>query len=163
MVEIPIRIEADGEIVDPHAWMGRVLDHFAKAEQAIGRLCMAIDLPISNGLLGSLSDLRSRLTSVGSRQFKALDNRIDRWSRNRPFRHLLAHATIINLFDASGTPVIITRHLPRDATDVTPDRVWTSDEQSELLRKASADSRSICDQVKNILADPTKVALLAKK
>ena len=142
--------------------MGQVLEHFARAEQAIGRLAVAVGLPITNGSLSSLNELRNRLTSQNSRKFRALDNRIARWSQNRPFRHLLAHATITSLFDANGTPVIVTRHLPRDSLDVTPDRLWTLQDQSELLRQASNDSRSICDQVKNILADPKQLALLAK-
>ncbi|MBX7494666.1 hypothetical protein K3172_02210 [Qipengyuania sp. 6B39] len=147
---------------DPHCWMGMVLEHFARAEQAIGKLSVAIGLPINNGSLGSLNELRKRLAVQEGKKFKALDNRIARWSQNRPFRHLLAHATITRLFDANGRPVIITRHLPRDANDVTPDRLWTFEDQKDLLRQASNDSRSICDQVANLLADPAQVAALRK-
>ena len=138
---------------EPHNWMGLVLDHFARAEQAIGRLSVALELPISNGSLSSLNELRKRLCSVGDRKTKALESRIARWSSNRPFRHLLAHATVTTLFDATGRPVIVTRHLPRDANDVTPDRLWLPEDQKELLRQAANDSRSICDQVRNLLAD----------
>ena len=50
--------------------------------------------------------------------------------------------------------MLITRHLPRDASDVTPDKVWTDAERAELLRQSANDSRSICDQIRNLLADP---------
>lgn len=138
---------------DPHAWLGLVLEHFARAEQAIGKLSVAIDLPINNGSLSSLNEIRNRLQKVGGKRCKMLDQRIARWSANRPFRHLLAHATLTTLFEASGAMVLVTRHLPRDANDVTPDRLWTAADQKELLRQATNDSRSICDQVSNPLAD----------
>lgn len=157
------RVEAaDVAPYDPHAWLGHVLDHFARAEQAIGKLSLALDLPIANGSLGSLAEIRRRLTAVPERKCGALERRIDRWSKNRPFRHLLAHATITILFDAEGQRIISTRHLPRDATDVTPDRLWTEQECSELLRQASNDSRSICDLVRNLLADPATLDRLRK-
>ena len=141
------------EDFEPHAWMGLVLDHFARAEQALGNLSKSLGLPISNGSLSSLKVVRTRLQKVGGKKCKALDQRIARWSANRPFRHLLAHATVITLLDATGRVVIVTRHLPRDDNDVTPDRVWTQEDQRELLRQASNDSRSICDHVRNLTAD----------
>ena len=147
-----IESKVEGEI-EPHKWMGLVLDHFARAEQALGRLSVALGLPIANGSLSSLNEVRNRLQKVGSAKCKALDKRIERWSRNRHFRHLLAHATVTTLFDATGRMVIVTRHLPRDDKDVTPDRLWTQEEQKELLRQASNDSRSICDQVRNLTSD----------
>lgn len=147
---------------DAHGWMGLVLDHFARAEQAIGQLSLAMDLPITNGSLGSLAEIRKRLIISEDRKAKALDQRIARWSKNRPFRHLLAHATIIPLFDAGGRSVIVTRHLPRDASDVTPDRLWTFEEQKELLRQVSNDSRSICDHVRGTLSAPALLARLRK-
>ena len=139
---------------DPHAWLGLVLEHFARAEQAIGKLSVAIELPINNGSLSSLNEIRNRLQTVGGRRCKMLNQRIGRWSANRPFRHLLAHATLTTLFDANGAKVLITSHLPRDASDVTPDRLWTSADQKELLRQASNDSRSICAQIRNLTNDP---------
>lgn len=139
--------------LDPHFWLGLVLDHFARGEQALGHLSLALDLPITNGSLGSLNELRNRLRMTESRTAKALEKRISRWCKNRPFRHLLAHATVTSLFDATGQPIVVTRHLPRDATDVTPDRTWSIAEQKELLRQASNDGRSICDHVRNLLAD----------
>ena len=139
--------------IEPHRWMGLVLDHFAQAEQALGRFSVALELPIANGSLSSLNEVRNRLQKVGSRKCKTLDKRIDRWSANRHFRHLLAHATVTTLFDATGRMVLVTRHLPRDEKDVTPDRLWTQEDQKELLRQASNDSRSICDQVRNLTSD----------
>ena len=138
---------------EPHAWVGHVLDHFARGEQALGRLSIAMGLPISNGSLGSLADVRKRLKASGDRKALMLDKRIERWSANRPFRHLLAHATITVLYDAGGEMVVNTRHLPRDASDVTPDRIWSAAEQKELLRQASNDGRSIADHVRDILAN----------
>lgn len=154
---IESRVQGD---IEPHKWMGLVLDRFAQAEQALGQLSVALGLPIANGSLSSLNEVRNRLQKVGSRKCKALDKRIDRWSRNRHFRHLLAHATVITLFDATGRMVIVTRHLPRDEKDVTPDRLWSQDDQKELLRQATGDSRSICDQVRNLTSDLSSLKLL---
>ena len=148
--------------VTPHGWLGLVLDHFARGEQAIGQLSLALGLPISNGSLSSLNEILNRLQASGDRKAKALEKRITRWSANRPKRHLLAHATIFVLKDSEGQQVLVTRHLPRDANDVTPDRMWTVDERAELFRQASNDSRSICDHVRNILADPVLLNQLRK-
>jgi len=145
---------------DPYAWIGRVLTNFAIAEQAIGNLCFVLDLPISNGSLTSIAELRNRLRQSADRKCHALEKRIDRWNANRPFRHLLAHATVSCLTDATGGEVVVTRHLPRDASDVTPDRMWTGDERRELLRQAANDGRSIHDHVAGLLADPTRLAKL---
>ena len=145
---------------DPYAWIGRVLTNFAIAEQAIGRLCLKLDLPISNGSLTKIGELRERLRQSPDRKCQALEKRIERWSSNRPLRHLLAHSTVSCLTDASGGNVVVTRHLPRDASDVTPDRAWTRDERQELLRQATNDGRSIHDHVKGLLADPTRLAKL---
>ncbi|MBY6127382.1 hypothetical protein KUW15_01495 [Qipengyuania aquimaris] len=145
---------------DPHNWIGIVLDHFARAEQAIGKLSLKLELPIANGSLSSLNEIRNRLSSVEGKTCKALNNRIARWAKNRPYRHLLAHATVTTLFDATGRMVIVTRHLPRDESDVTPDKLWTHEEQKDLLRQASNDSRSICDHVRNLLSDPTTLKAL---
>jgi hypothetical protein len=73
---------------------------------------------------------------------------------------LLAHATLCCLVDAAGREIVVTRHLPRDKDDVTPDRMWTPDEREELLRGATGDSRSIADHVSNILGDPIALRLL---
>jgi hypothetical protein len=145
---------------EPHNWVGQVLDHFARGEQALGRLTIEIGLPITKGSLGSLAEVRRRLTVSGDKKANLLEQRIARWVKNRPLRHLLAHATITTLFDASGRMVLVTRHLPRDLTDVTPDRIWTFEEQKELLRQANNDSRSICDHVHGILEKPLLVAKL---
>lgn len=138
----------------PYEWVGRVLTHFALAEQAIGRLCTGLDLPIEKGSLSSLADLRHRLIKAQNKRCSGLDAGIGRWSANRPLRHLLAHATLHRLIDGAGREVIVTRHLPRDKDDVTPDRMWTGEEREDLLKQALAESRSIADQVNNILADP---------
>ena len=148
--------------LDPHTWMGLVLDHFARGEQALGQLSLSLGLCVSNGSLGSLNELRNRLRNSDNRKAKLLDKRIERWSQNRPFRHLLAHATITTLFDAGGGAFVITRHLPRDQNDVTPDRMWSEDDRKKLLRQASSDSRSIADHVRNLLADPLAMQTLGK-
>lgn len=145
---------------DPYVWIGKVLTNFAIAEQAIGSLCFKLNLSVSNGALTSLADLRKRLSETGERKCRMLDNRIERWNANRPYRHLLAHATISCLTDVSGKQVIVTRHLPRDSSDVTPDRTWTNEERRELLRQATSDGRSIHDHVKALLADPARLAKL---
>ncbi|WP_432201528.1 hypothetical protein ACRAQ7_04980 [Erythrobacter sp. W53] len=122
-------------------------------------LSIEVDLPIEKGALSNLAELQKRLVNVDDRRCKALNNRIKRWSSHRPLRHLLAHATLIELTDNSGEPVVVTRHLPRDKDDVTPDRLWSLAEQAEVLRQASSDSRSIADQVRNLTTDS---ALMAK-
>jgi hypothetical protein len=66
------------------------------------------------------------------------------------------------LYDDSRTPVFVTRHLPLDKDDVTPDRVWTNVERLELLRVATNDGRSIQDQVKNLILDAKLIAQLRK-
>ena len=141
------------DVLDPHRWVGRVLEHHAKAEQALGQLSLALDLPISGGSLTSLEEIRRRLAAVGDKRCKALNQRVGRWMAHRPFRHLLAHATHTMLIDPDGGPALVTRHLPRDAKDVTPDRMWSESERRELLRQASNDGRSICDTIRNLLDD----------
>jgi len=145
---------------DPYAWIGRVLTHFAIAEQAIGQLCLRLDLSISNGSLTSIAILRSRLRNSADRKCHSLERRIERWHAHRPLRHLLAHATVLCLTDGAGAKVLVTRHLPRDAQDVTPDKVWTLAERVELLRQATNDGRSINDHVRGLLADPVRLARL---
>ncbi len=149
-------------VLDPHRWMGLVLDHFARAEQALGKLTIALDLPITNGSLTSLAELRRRLAQSDIAKSRLLEKRIARWSDNRPVRHLLAHATVTTLFDTDHAPVYGTRHLPRDRSDVTSDRVWTNAECREVLRQVSNDSRSICDQVRNLLASPANLEKVRK-
>lgn len=154
-------VEADSAVSpDPHGWLGQVLTSFAVAEQALGQLSLAVGLSVEKGSLGNLEALRGRIRTVNSTRLNALDNRIERWSRNRPIRHLLAHATISVLHDPAGREMIVTRHLPRDRDDVTPDRVWSPEERAEILRQARADGRSICDRVKTMLADPVLLAKL---
>jgi hypothetical protein len=145
-----------------HQWLGQVLTSFAKAEQAIGRLCVCANLPIKNGPLGSVNDLRKRLARTGERRCQNLEKRIARWQSLRPVRHVLAHATVRVLFDENRIPVIVTRHLPRDEDDVTPDRVWSSEESLEVLRVATNDGRSIHDQVRNLLEDKKLIDQLRK-
>jgi hypothetical protein len=72
----------------------------------------------------------------------------------------LAHATLTELIDGGGRVIVVTRTLPRDKEDVTPDRMWTPEEREKLLREATNDGRSIADQVRNILADPASVGRL---
>ncbi|WBY17019.1 hypothetical protein PF049_02310 [Erythrobacteraceae bacterium WH01K] len=100
-----------------------------------------------------MNEVRNLLQGSGGRKAKALDTRIGRWCSNRPYRNLLAHASVRILFDEAGQKFLQTRHLPRDLTDVTPDRVWTEAECQELLRQVTNDGRSICDHVDALLAD----------
>lgn len=150
------------DLVVAHQWLGQVLTSFAKAEQAIGKLCVSANLPIKNGPLGSVNDLRKRLIRTGDRRCQNLEKRIERWQSLRPVRHVLAHATVRVLFDENRNAVIVTRHLPRDEDDVTPDRVWSAEESLEVLRVASNDGRSIHDQVRNLLQDKKIIEQLRK-
>ncbi|WP_150125005.1 hypothetical protein [Tsuneonella mangrovi] len=136
------------------------MTNFAIAEQALGKLCHGLQLPITGGPLSSLNELRRRLVSSENKRFLALERRIARWSSYRSMRHLLAHATLHCLIDSSGREIVVTRTLPRDKDDVTPDRMWTPEEREELLRQATNDSRSIADQVANIVADASSIARL---
>ncbi len=145
---------------EPYQWLGRVLTNFAKAEQAIGNLCVELNLPVERGPLSNLQDLRIKLTKIDDKRCKTLISRIDRWASLRPFRHLLAHATIHQLSDTSGAPIIVTRHLPRDRDDVTPDRMWTAAEREDLLAKTRKDSSSISDQIRNLMADKAVILKL---
>ena len=156
----PVPVTAFATTRCTYEWLARVLTNFALAEQSLGRLCVGLHLPIANGPLSSLNELRNRLTVSGDKQFVALDNRIARWKFYRTMRHLLAHATLHFLVDSSGREIVVTRTLPRDNEDVTPDRMWTPEEREELLRQATNDSRSIADQVRNILTDPAKISRL---
>lgn len=143
-------------------WLALVLTNFAKAEQAIGKFSVALGLPIENGSLGQLNEVRCRLSNANDKKCKLLEKRIARWLENRPFRHLLAHATIQVLYDADANPVVLARHLPRDSSDVTPDRLWTEGERENLLRQATSGGRSICDHIDNILGDSKLLQLLNK-
>ena len=138
---------------DAFSWLGRVLSSFAIAEQAIGELSVALDLPITKGSLSNLATLRAKLAASGDRKCVHLEARIERWNSDRPIRHLLAHATITILYDVNGEEVIVTRHLPRDDTDPSPDRTWSIAERTEMLRRLAADGRSISDRVRDIKSD----------
>lgn len=151
-----------GQLADAYQWMAQVLTSFAKAEQAIGQLCLRLDLPIKNGPLGSVNELRARLARSENRCCRNLEKRIDRWQSLRPVRHVLAHGTLQILYDEDRCPVLVTRHLPLDKDDVTPDRVWAEIERIELLRMATNDGRSIHDQVWNLLADTKLIEQLRK-
>lgn len=146
------------DLAQAHQWLAQVLTNFAKAEQAIGQLCLRLDLPIKNGPLGSVNELRARLAGSEDRRCRNLEKRIARWQALRSVRHVLAHATLQVLYDEQRNPVVVTRHLPLDKDDVTPDRVWTREEQAEVLRLASNDGRSIHDQIRNLLADSKGLA-----
>jgi hypothetical protein len=161
IADTAISVRGDSDL-DVFAWIGRVLTNFAVAEQAIGSLCFKLDLPVSNGSLNSMADLRERLRKSADRRCVALEKRIERWNSNRPLRHLLAHATVTRLTDASGDLVAVTRRLLLEAPDVTPDRTWTSDQRRELLRQATNDGRSIRDLVSGILNDPATLAKLRR-
>lgn len=142
-----------GDEADALIWLAQVLTNFAKAEQAIGQLCVRLDLPIKNGPLGSVNELRVRLRESGDRRCRNLEKRIDRWQSLRPVRHVLAHGTVLVLDDETRNPVFVTRHLPLDKEDVTPDRVWTTADRLGFLRITTNDGRSISDQIRNIQID----------
>lgn|GEM_PF-1510858 len=143
-------------------WLARILTNFAKAEQAIGKLCFAMNLPIKNGLLEKLNEAINRLNATDERRCQNLAKRIVDWQSRKPERHLLAHATVRVVYDENYEPLVVTRHLPLEKGDVTPDRIWTESERSELLRLVTSDGRSIADQVQNILNEPVIVARLRK-
>lgn len=151
-----------GDLADAYQWLAQVLTSFARAEQAIGQLCLKLDLSIKNGSLGSVNELRARLLGSEDRRCRNLEKRIDRRQSLRPVRHVLAHGTVQVLYDESRAPVFVTRHLPLDKDDVTPDRVWTNAERLELLRVATNDGRSIQDQVKNLILDAKLIEKLRK-
>ncbi len=137
----------------PYEWLGRVLVHFSVAEQAIGTLCLALDLPLKSGPLTNLVEARRRLIQSGDKKLRILDKRIERWKSYRAMRNLLAHSTLYCLSDGDGREIIVTRCLPLDKEDVTPDRMWTPEEREELLRQATNDGRSIADHVRNVIGD----------
>lgn len=151
-----------GDLADAYQWLAQVLTSFARAEQAIGQLCLKLDLSIKNGPLGSVNELGARLLGSEDRRCRNLEKRIDRRQSLRPVRHVLAHGTVQVLYDESRAPVFVTRHLPLDKDDVTPDRVWTNAERLELLRVATNDGRSIQDQVKNLILDAKLIEKLRK-
>jgi hypothetical protein len=74
----------------------------------------------------------------------------------------LAHASLLVLHDSAGKRFILTRHLPLDRYDVTPDRLWTEEECKELLRIANNDGRSIADQIRNLMLNSALMAELSK-
>jgi hypothetical protein len=143
---------------DALLWMPRVLTRYAEAEQALGRLSLHMGYPVTNGSLGHLGAVKTGLHAKGDRPSRALSGRIDRWLLNRPYRHLLAHATVRVLHDGHGARYVATRHLPRAADDVTPDRLWSDEDRRRLLHDITRDSRSICDQVRNLLDAPPRPA-----
>ncbi len=148
--------------LEPFDWLGRVLTQFAIGERAIGQLCITLDLPIEKGPLSSLQLLRTRLERSSDRHCQTLLKRIERWQSFRPLRHLLAHASIIVVHDSAGKRYFLTRHLPQDRHDITPDRLWTDIECRELLRVATNDGRSIADQVRNLVQNLAVIAELKK-
>jgi len=149
-------------LIEPYDWLGRVLAHFATAERSIGQLCIALDLPIEKGPLSSIKQLCSRLARNKDKRCQSLLKRIERWRSLRPMRHLLAHASLLVVRDQLGNTFILTRHLPLDRFDVTPDRLWTQEECRELLRVASNDGRSIADQIRNLMQNAAVIAELKK-
>lgn len=161
--QLPIDLAAgtDGSL-EPFNWLGRVLTQFAIGERALGELCIALDLPVEKGPLSSLQVLTERLGRTTDKRCHALLRRIERWRALRPLRHLLAHATIMVVHDAAGNHYFLTRHLPLDRFDVTPDRLWTDEECRELLRVATNDGRSIADQVRNLIGNAVAMAELKK-
>lgn len=64
--------------------------------------------------------------------------------------------------DTAGNRFFLTRHVPLDRADVTPDRLWTEDECRELLRIATNDGRSIADQIRNLTLNPAAMNELGK-
>lgn len=161
--ELPVTIsEAQPVSLEPFDWLGRVLTQFAIGERAIGQLCIALDLPVERGPLSSLQLLCTRLARSTDRRCLTLLRRIERWRSFRPLRHLLAHASIMVVHDGPGNRYFLTRHLPQDRQDVTPDRLWTDIECRELLRVATNDGRSIVDQVRNLMQNVLVMAELKK-
>lgn len=148
--------------LEPFDWLGKVLTHFATAERAIGQLCIALDLPVEKGPLSSLQDLCNRLARSGDKRCQTLLKRIERWRSFRPLRHLLAHASVMVVHDTTGKRFFLTRHLPLDRYDVTPDRLWTEEECLELLRVATNDGRSISDQIRNLKQNAAVMAELTR-
>lgn len=148
--------------IEPFNWLGCVLTHFATAERAIGQLCLILDLPVEKGPLSSLQQLCGRLERSSDKRCRALLKRIERWRSFRPLRHLLAHASVMVVHDSTGKRFILTRHLPLDRYDVTPDRLWTEDECRELLKVAANDGRSISDQIRNLIQNTALLADLKK-
>jgi hypothetical protein len=148
--------------IEPFNWLGCVLTHFAIAERAIGQLCLTLDLPVEKGPLSSLQHLCTLLSRSGDKRCQTLLKRIERWRSFRPLRHLLAHATVMVVTDSAGKRFILTRHLPLDRYDVTPDRLWTEDECCELLKVATNDGRSISDQIRNLIQQPALLVQLKK-
>lgn len=148
--------------IEPFNWLGCVLTHFATAERAIGQLCLTLDLPVEKGPLSSLQQLCARLSRSGDKRCQTLLKRIESWRSFRPLRHLLAHATVMVVHDGTGKRFILTRHLPLDRYDVTPDRLWTEEECRDLLKVATNDGRSISDQIRNLIQQPALLAELKK-
>ncbi|MGB7373584.1 hypothetical protein [Pontixanthobacter sp.] len=148
---------------DPLVWLASVLTSFADAEQALGRLSVALGYRIEHGSLGNLQSVRDILSSSDDRRLRNFERRIARWLGNRPIRNLLAHATVKQVFDTSGQPFIVTRHLPRDSADVTPDRVWSENECEAFLRDVRKDSQSIRHHVSNLFANPARLSALKAK
>ena len=164
-MSVVLPVEADPAIappIEPFDWLGRVLAHFALAERTIGQLCIALDLPVEKGPLSSLQQLCNRLARSGDKRCQSLLKRIERWRSFRPLRHLLAHASVLVVHDSAGNRYILTRHLPLDRFDVTPDRLWTQQECKDLLRVASNDGRSIADQIRNLMQNSAVMAELKR-
>ncbi|MCX9147567.1 hypothetical protein [Erythrobacter sp. WG] len=154
--------EGHSAALEPFEWLGRVLAQFAQGERAIGQFCIALDLPVDKGPLSSLQLICNRLERATDKRCHTLLRRIERWRSFRPLRHLLAHATIMVVHDSTGNRFFLTRHLPLNRHDVTPDRLWTEDECRELLRVATNDGRSITDQVRNLMQNAAVIAELKK-
>jgi hypothetical protein len=160
---LPVGVDASPPVpIEPFNWLGCVLTHFATAERAIGQFCLTLDLPVEKGPLSSLQHLCTLLSRSSDKRCQTLLKRIERWRSFRPLRHLLAHATVMVVHDNTGKRFILTRHLPLDRSDVTPDRLWTEEECRELLRIATNDGRSISDQVRNLIQHTALLAELKK-
>ena len=161
--QLPVTIsEATPIPIEPFDWLGRVLNHFAIGERAIGQFCAALDLPVEKGPLSSLQALCEKLAKGSDKRCQTLLKRIERWRSCRPLRHLLAHASVMVVHDSAGRRFILTRHCSLDRNDVTPDRLWTEEECRELLRVATNDGRSIADQIRNLTGNPVLLAELKK-
>ncbi|MEE4539223.1 MAG: hypothetical protein V2J51_12130 [Erythrobacter sp.] len=155
-------VEPQANLAEVHQWFALVLTSFAEAEQAIGALCIRLDLSTRNGPLENNRELIRRLALVGDRRCRSLARRIERWRSLRAVRHLLAHATLKIVYDEKENPLVVTRHFPRDLDVVTCDRVWSDEERQELRRIAASDGRSIHDHVRNLLKDPKTIEQLSK-
>jgi len=64
--------------------------------------------------------------------------------------------------DGAGNRFILTRHLPLDRDDVTPDKLWTEAECRDLLKVAMSDGHSIARRIDNLRQNSKALSELKK-